>query len=535
MSYSTKKITELDATTTLSGSDLMVVVKDPTTSPVTKKITMDNAMTNYAHGVSIKKYGATGDGVTDDSTAIQGALTAGAGGVVIFNSGDYLINSTLEVPANTAIIGYGARIFDTTTHRYLMQITDGVSIYGLEFEGAGNTAYDAGGILLRNETGTVSDYDENIKIVDCYLHGAGSGAISLNYVKNVQIDRCTIESCAYFGISFQPGSDVKIDKCVIKDINPGKAGDAYGITFTRQETSDDLTLYPRSSNCTVSNCIIENMDNWHGLDSHAGEYIHFINNIIRDVPTGISLNYTNQGAVYDHCIQNCEVIGNTIEGTGEYPGISVSGAPGVLGTPAEYANNIVIANNNLEDCGEPVVQTSGAILLQRTQGCAVIGNVIKNSTAASGICVSADNKGYSLVGNTIIDTHDASYAYPSGVLIYNQYNVGTISGNTFLRINNSLDTYVMERAIYINVGTNCETALGVNYNNGVTEFSPKVRGSTVWFGHFADGVKLYVNSATPEAAITANIGSLCINTGGGAGTTLFVKESGTGNTGWVGL
>lgn len=36
----------------------------------------------------------------------------------------------------------------------------------------------------------------------------------------------------------------------------------------------------------------------------------------------------------------------------------------------------------------------------------------------------------------------------------------------------------------------------------------------------------------PENVVTANVGSLYSRTDGGAGTTLYVKESGTGNTGW---
>jgi hypothetical protein len=40
-------------------------------------------------------------------------------------------------------------------------------------------------------------------------------------------------------------------------------------------------------------------------------------------------------------------------------------------------------------------------------------------------------------------------------------------------------------------------------------------------------------SGTPEGAVTAPVGSLFTRTDGGASTTLYVKESGTGNTGWV--
>lgn len=41
-------------------------------------------------------------------------------------------------------------------------------------------------------------------------------------------------------------------------------------------------------------------------------------------------------------------------------------------------------------------------------------------------------------------------------------------------------------------------------------------------------------TGTPEGAVSAGVGSLFLRTDGGAGTTLYVKESGTGNTGWVG-
>lgn len=40
-------------------------------------------------------------------------------------------------------------------------------------------------------------------------------------------------------------------------------------------------------------------------------------------------------------------------------------------------------------------------------------------------------------------------------------------------------------------------------------------------------------TGTPEAAVTASVGTLYLRTDGGASTTLYVKESGTGNTGWV--
>lgn len=40
-------------------------------------------------------------------------------------------------------------------------------------------------------------------------------------------------------------------------------------------------------------------------------------------------------------------------------------------------------------------------------------------------------------------------------------------------------------------------------------------------------------TGTPEGAVTANVGSLFLRTDGGVGTTLYVKQTGTGNTGWA--
>lgn len=44
---------------------------------------------------------------------------------------------------------------------------------------------------------------------------------------------------------------------------------------------------------------------------------------------------------------------------------------------------------------------------------------------------------------------------------------------------------------------------------------------------------IYFGSASPEGGQTAGVGSIYLRSGGGASTSFYVKESGTGNTGWV--
>lgn len=48
-----------------------------------------------------------------------------------------------------------------------------------------------------------------------------------------------------------------------------------------------------------------------------------------------------------------------------------------------------------------------------------------------------------------------------------------------------------------------------------------------------EGIKIYKGYGTPEAFVTAGISSLYMRIDGSAGTTLYQKQSGTGNTGWV--
>lgn len=43
----------------------------------------------------------------------------------------------------------------------------------------------------------------------------------------------------------------------------------------------------------------------------------------------------------------------------------------------------------------------------------------------------------------------------------------------------------------------------------------------------------FVGNGTPEGATAAGVGSVYLRLDGGAGTTLYVKETGTGTTGWV--
>jgi hypothetical protein len=56
--------------------------------------------------------------------------------------------------------------------------------------------------------------------------------------------------------------------------------------------------------------------------------------------------------------------------------------------------------------------------------------------------------------------------------------------------------------------------------------------STIWLNS-GETLGVFTGSGTPEGSVTADVGSSYHRTDGGSGTSFYVKESGTGNTGWV--
>jgi hypothetical protein len=55
--------------------------------------------------VNVFDYGAKGDGVTDDTAAVQAALNAGSGKTVYFPEGQYIVSSPLSVKTRTYLLG----------------------------------------------------------------------------------------------------------------------------------------------------------------------------------------------------------------------------------------------------------------------------------------------------------------------------------------------------------------------------------------------------------------------------------------------
>jgi hypothetical protein len=89
-----------------------------------------------------------------------------------------------------------------------------------------------------------------------------------------------------------------------------------------------------------------------------------------------------------------------------------------------------------------------------------------------------------------------------------------------------------QNAIHFTSILEATVASGVVLDSGVDFTADAVTVDSV-LDKTDTAVGVFFTSGTPEGSLTAGIGSLASRRDGGAGTTLYIKESGTGNTGWA--
>ena len=159
--------------------------------------------------VSVKDYGAKGDGTTDDASAIQSALDAlkDTGGIIFFPTGTYLIKSSVLFYSNQTLwFESGAKLLQGAVINNLLMSHCGSSVTGYN--------------------GTH----------DCYIFGAtfDGGAYTTNntlvgiiHAKNITFENCTFKNAygAWHNLEINSSYNVKVINC---DFEGSRKTDANG-------------------------------------------------------------------------------------------------------------------------------------------------------------------------------------------------------------------------------------------------------------------------------------------------------------------
>ena len=162
--------------------------------------------------VSVKDFGAVGDGVTDDTAAIQAAIDAG--GSVYLPQGNYKITSQLVFGADcTGLIGdgsYDSILTKAFNGNLILCDTSGAIIRDLGIEGDGTT-YTGAGIVPRGYNITISHCRINDTESSCILvpPAVGTNNLSATYLTVSDCFLLTTNTATTYAIS-SSGTDDSI-------------------------------------------------------------------------------------------------------------------------------------------------------------------------------------------------------------------------------------------------------------------------------------------------------------------------------------
>ena len=371
--------------------------------------------------IPIEQFGAKGDGLTDDTAAVQAALASGKN---LSFSGTYLVKSTLSITKDgQKLIGAGGVLkVDVGTVTLLKAIgVSNVSIVGLKLQSssAATNTYNGACIWAENCSGWV--------ISGCLFEGYKASAVFLNKSSNFKIVHNTFN-----GAAGAAGDVTMWRSCsgnVVSENTMTSGSDTAIVLQTIDDADnsvDNVISYNRIANCTRYGIVVYN-----SLERKTGSLLrtrivgNSIDTIYGSVTNPSAGNAKTYGAgIYVLSAEGVVVSGNTVSRCNLETDSSTL-SPGCIGVNA--TSNAVISDNVVTAGGYHGIFVSDALQQGAGNGAGsaayrpIGGVVISGNTATQctrdGIHV--ENKhSVKLIGNTC--THNAG----NGVLVY------TTSGGT---------------------------------------------------------------------------------------------------------
>lgn len=501
--------------------------------------------------VSVKDFGAIGNGIADDTASIQAALDSGAT-LITMPAGIYLINGNLRLTTpNTTFNCTGAtiKLRNNAPSLAMLNVTgQNCTVDGGIWDGnkaggnTGSSTFASYGVGLFADNCTA----KNITSINTFgigIKGFGNYLTVLN---------CNIKNTGNYGIFFDGstsvsnygnkaiGNTIDMSDGIITTQNQGQ-----GILFTAGtgqnqidwEISDNNIIGPTASvgdqaiNIAVrgKNGIVSNNTTRYGSIgfSEGRDDTIITGNRFLDLvggtrygiePTGQRVTIT--GNVISNALRGIIVSGNitydflTITGNTIFSqdiGILLQINSGFTGHNITISGNTINATNN-------AVYTRGSV-----DNLLISGNSLSGPGISSGrgVFVATPNLAayVSIIGNVFSNWQRAMTIYS---LTSNTYSDLYAINNIMAKGLNTAGAFWNAEGLAV-IGANVTTAYSVTAYGGVRYNLLDQQNQT----------RIVFGNGSPEGVVTAGVGSLYLRQNGGAGTSLYVKQSGTGNTGWA--
>jgi len=394
-------------------------------SPVSIDVNFGHAQDNFDElylaqkGTNVKLHGAVGDGTTDDTTAIEAALTAAlsANKILYFPAGTYLIKRSIVIQSRVRVIGVNAKITKAPAVTQLIQ--QNVLLGATTVSVVDASVYEVGqDFYMHNETGfpltgvspysatvgriTGLDTDANTVTFTAYRSTGAKAAISTS--------AASMFSTAFPLIStngtLNDSDDIVIEGLTL-DPNP-QVGDPTGYVLAVIHIDPQQNGGAQKNVVVRNNIILRSASD--GISVQAEKNVLIENNKIYDVACkGIHIgttitNVTIRNNIIERCALDCGIYWcyglSKIIVTNNFIKDCKIGMDGISADDIDS----VIAFNTFDNC------TNYAINIGSSTRCLIYGNVFSNiNVTANYAVVTVDTTTWiSISGNTFAGFNAAS-------------------------------------------------------------------------------------------------------------------------------
>lgn len=494
---------DLGTSGTVTLGDALVAVKRTYTGAV--------ATTLHAwiegQAVNVKAdYGADATGVASSTAAFTAALATGRS--VYVPDGTYLVTGLSMTVDGQRLYGAGRNVTlvtDSTTAPVITMSGHRQTVENFIFNGGAVTGDASADFNAVKITGT------RCIIQHCATAGVWARAFNLSSSSYCCVRDCNIDGFRKRGVSITGGTFNRVEDNMIFDAsltapvtalvyvdnapstwvinNHITRGTGIGI-YAVAESPNQTLLY-------IQNNDIDNLENW-AISVDGYWDLHVTDNWCSAGQGAGSTGQIQLTSCNKFYVERNDIYGSLNTGKGLYVNLSNHGL--VSQNTVEYSiDNIVVDSSNYIVISENI---SGQLT-----GLPDTGSV--SQTAYKGVSL-PDGNNCQWINNTAINVTVANYSGIGRAQIYEPRTLSTGASGEVLPPRGS----------------------DLLYPLGTASF----RFTGVWAGSFYAGAgATFWTSGTgsPEGVVTAPIGSLFTRTNGSTSTTLYVKEAGAGNTGWV--
>ncbi|CAB4151356.1 Pectate lyase superfamily protein [uncultured Caudovirales phage] len=352
-------------TTNVALGDALIGFKQSNASGVLSNAVGRTVHQKLQETISVKDFGAVGDGTTDDTSAIQAALNAGQNGAVYFPTGTYKVSSALTVNPSTHVFGSGfdaiiktnsatANIFNisgqyvyisdiafnssvTRTGGYYVDILSGSSRFRIEQFWMYNSH---SGICVRNTSATVTiargEILNNVAVTGVGIKIEGGLDIS---IRDILIDQA---AQIFAGIFITNAGDVSIEDCQLLTCGQALYLEANGTVIVSVFANN--TFFDNSSR------------GFYALATNGGAIARCLFDqcwFSSSTLQGVLLNTLTGGAINGIDFNGCEIFLNQLNGIQIEPGaqnVQIHDCAIAGNTPYGVAIAPNVNNISVQDC-----------------------------------------------------------------------------------------------------------------------------------------------------------------------------------------